>query len=101
MVVSLKTNVRFSMQYWMRLASIAMFGWTTTVDPLFAQTPPASDAAQPANRRLDYMKKSVRDYDFRLAPEFQSKLTVEAEPLLRFTNPVSGDVPTAQVRPIL
>ena len=48
MVGPLQTNVRFSMEYWMRLAVIAMFGWTTTVEPLFAQTPPASDPAQQA-----------------------------------------------------
>ena len=32
MVGSLKTNVKFSTEYWMRLATIAMFGWTTTVE---------------------------------------------------------------------
>ena len=48
MVGPLQTNVGFSTEYWMRLAVIAMFGWTTTVEPLLAQTPPASDAAQQA-----------------------------------------------------
>ena len=48
MAGSLQTNIRFSTERWMRLATIAMFGWTTTVDPLFAQTPPAPDPAQQA-----------------------------------------------------
>lgn len=47
-------------------------------------------AATLAAARLDFMKKSVKEYEFRLGPDFKSKLTVEAEPLLRFTNPVSG-----------
>ncbi len=47
-----------------------------------------TDSAQAA--RLGFMKNSVKDYEFLLAPEFQAKLTVEPEPLLRFTNPVSG-----------
>ena len=48
MAGSSKTNVRFSTEYWMRLAVIAMFGWTTTAEPLLAQTPPAPDPAQQA-----------------------------------------------------
>ena len=48
MAGSLQTNAKFSTEYWMRLAVIAMFGWTTTAEPLLAQTPPAPDAAQQA-----------------------------------------------------
>ena len=43
-----------------------------------------------AARRLEFMKGSVKGYEFLLAPDFREKLTVEPEPLLRFTNPVSG-----------
>jgi len=43
-----------------------------------------------ANRRLEFMKTSIADYDFRISPDYERKLTVEPEPLLRFTNPVSG-----------
>lgn len=43
-----------------------------------------------AARRLNFMKSSVKDYVFLLGPDFKEKLTVEPEPLLRFTNPVSG-----------
>jgi hypothetical protein len=55
-----------------------------------AQQPTTSDSPSLAARRLDYMKNSVKDYVFLLAPDFKSPLTVESEPLLRFTNPVSG-----------
>ena len=41
-------------------------------------------------RRLKFMKSSVEGYEFLLAPEFKSPLTVTPDPLLRFTNPVSG-----------
>jgi hypothetical protein len=54
---------------------------------LFAAEEPESSEAE---RRLDFMKASVADYDFRISPEFEHKLTVAPEPLLRFTNPVSG-----------
>ena len=40
MAGSLQTNVRFSTEYWVRLAVIAMFGWTATADPLFAHESP-------------------------------------------------------------
>lgn len=43
-----------------------------------------------AAKRLEFMKDSVKDYEFLLSPDFKAKLTVKPEPLLRFTNPVSG-----------
>ncbi|TXT22600.1 MAG: hypothetical protein FD138_3392 [Planctomycetota bacterium] len=49
-----------------------------------------SDAEKLAARRLEFMKNSVKDYEFLLGPDFKAKLTVEPEPRLRFTNPVSG-----------
>ncbi|MEZ6061647.1 MAG: hypothetical protein R3C19_14970 [Planctomycetaceae bacterium] len=44
----------------------------------------------PSEIRLDFMKSSIKDYDFRLSPDFDAKLTPGPDPLLRFTNPVSG-----------
>jgi hypothetical protein len=49
-----------------------------------------SAAEKLASRRLKFMKSSVKDYEFVLGPDFTEKLSVESEPLLRFTNPVSG-----------
>jgi len=49
-----------------------------------------SDVEKLASRRLEFMKNSVTDYEFLLGPDFKAKLTVEPEPLLRFTNSVSG-----------
>jgi hypothetical protein len=43
-----------------------------------------------AQRRLKFMKSSVSDYEIVLGPDFTQKLTIVPEPLLRFTNPVSG-----------
>ena len=42
------------------------------------------------SRRLEYMKSSVKEYEFLVGPDFESKLALIPEPLLRFTNPVSG-----------
>jgi hypothetical protein len=49
-----------------------------------------AETVQLSAKRREYMKQSVKDYEFLVGPEFQAKLTVEPEPLLRFTNPVSG-----------
>lgn len=64
---------------------------------LFAEDQPTTKAAAEkataeklAARRLEFMKTSVKEYEFLLAPDFKAKLSVEPEPLLRFTNPVSG-----------
>ena len=43
-----------------------------------------------ATKRLEFMKSSVKDYEFLEGPEFKSTLKVVPEPILRFTNPVSG-----------
>ncbi len=48
-------------------------------------------AADPhKERRLEFMKSSVKEYEMLVGPDFESKLVVVSEPLLRFTNPVSG-----------
>ncbi len=59
---------------------------------LAASQCPADEPASrtPAEIRLEYMKSSSNDYDFRLSPDFKAKLTALPDPLLRFTNPVSG-----------
>ncbi len=43
-----------------------------------------------AAKRLEFMKSSVKDYEFFEGPEFKEKFSLVPEPLLRFTNPVSG-----------
>ena len=43
-----------------------------------------------AARRLEFMKTSVKDYEFVIGPDFKQGLTLNPDPLLRFTNPVSG-----------
>ena len=43
-----------------------------------------------AATRLEFMKSSVKDYEFVEGPDFESKLSLVPEPILRFTNPVSG-----------
>lgn len=92
MAGSLQTNVRFSMEYWMRLAVIAMFGWTTTAEPLFAQTPPAPDPAQqapgaagtpaPADQAADVY--SMTDLEYLLGP-----IALYPDPLLALILPAS------------
>jgi Protein of unknown function (DUF3300) len=96
MVGPLQTNVRFSTEYWMRLATIAVFGWTTTVEPLLAQTPPASDAAQqapgaagtpaPAPAPTDQAADaySITDLEYLLGP-----IALYPDPLLALILPAS------------
>jgi len=88
----LQTNVRFSTEYWMRVAVIAMFGWTTTAEPLFAQTPPAPDPAQqapgaagtpaPADQAADVY--SMSDLEYLLGP-----IALYPDPLLALILPAS------------
>ena len=92
MAGSLQTNVRFSTEYWMRLAVIAMFGWTTTAEPLFAQTPPAPDPAQqapgaagtpaPPDQAADVY--SMSDLEYLLGP-----IALYPDPLLALILPAS------------
>ena len=90
MAGSLQTNVRFSTEYWMRLAVIAMFGWTTTAEHLFAQTPPAPDPAQqapgaagtPADQAADVY--SMSDLEYLLGP-----IALYPDPLLALILPAS------------
>ena len=86
-----KANVRFSTEYWMRLAVIAMFGWTTTAEPLLAQTPPAPDPAQqpgaagtpaPADQAADVY--SMSDLEYLLGP-----IALYPDPLLALILPAS------------
>jgi hypothetical protein len=64
-------------------------------DCVAADDSPAKDAASAnedtqAVRRLEFMKQSAADYEFLVGPDYTDKLLLEPEPLLRFTNPVSG-----------
>lgn len=90
MAGTLQTSVRFSTEYWLRLAVIAMFGWTTTAEPLLAQTPPASDPAQqapatapaPADQAADVY--SMTDLEYLLGP-----IALYPDPLLALILPAS------------
>jgi hypothetical protein len=90
MAGSLQTSVRFSTEYWMRLAVIAMFGWTATAEPILAQTPPASDPAQqapatapaPADQAADVY--SMTDLEYLLGP-----IALYPDPLLALILPAS------------
>ena len=86
MAGSLQTNVKSSTEYWMRLAVIAMFGWTTTAEPLFAQTPPAPDPAQQAPAPSDQAadKYSITDLEYLLGP-----IALYPDPLLALILPAS------------
>lgn len=76
----------------MRVAVIAMFGWTTTAEPLFAQTPPAPDPAQqapgaagtpaPADQAADVY--SMSDLEYLLGP-----IALYPDPLLALILPAS------------
>ena len=76
----------------MRLAVIAMFGWTTTADPLFAQTPTAPDPAQqapgaaappaPTDQAADVY--SMTDLEYLLGP-----IALYPDPLLALILPAS------------
>jgi hypothetical protein len=50
----------------------------------------ATEVDPQAARRAEFMKQSAADYEFLIGPEHTEKLALEPEPLLRFTNPVSG-----------
>ena len=43
-----------------------------------------------ASKRLEFMKTSVSKYEIAFAEDETAKLSLLPEPLLRFTNPVSG-----------
>jgi hypothetical protein len=43
-----------------------------------------------AFRRAEFMKRAAAEYEFLVGPEYTETLVLEPEPLLRFTNPVSG-----------
>ncbi|MBC8113075.1 MAG: hypothetical protein H7062_01740 [Candidatus Saccharimonas sp.] len=72
------------------LVSLSLFSSLSAEDKPNPKTDAKSVAEKLAARRLEFMKNSVKAYEFLLGPDFTAKLTVEPEPLLRFTNPVSG-----------
>lgn len=79
----------------MRILLVLVLTWAFCVsvsaqDKVETKAEAKSNAEKLATRRLEFMKNSVKDYEFLLGPDFKAKLTVEREPLLRFTNPVSG-----------
>jgi len=85
-------NTKSSIEYWMRLATLSMFGWTATVGSLPAQTPPASDAAQqapasaatPAPADQAAAVYSISDLEYLLGP-----IALYPDPLLALILPAS------------
>lgn len=70
--------------------SLTLLGSLSAEDKPDTKSVEKSATEKLAARRLEFMKNSIKDYEFLLAPDFKAKLTVVPEPLLRFTNPVSG-----------
>uniref|UniRef100_A0A7C2NXH6 Uncharacterized protein n=1 Tax=Schlesneria paludicola TaxID=360056 RepID=A0A7C2NXH6_9PLAN len=60
------------------------------VRPLDAQTAPAAEADVPEAQHVEFMKTTAREYEFRGGRLNEDVFRVSPEPLLRFTNPVSG-----------
>jgi hypothetical protein len=55
---------------------------------LLAQAPPTVDGKEERAARLEYMKTSLATYDVHPAGDSTKKCHLQAEPVLRFTNPV-------------
>jgi hypothetical protein len=55
---------------------------------LVAQAPQAGDAKDERAARLEFMKKSLANYDLHPASDRTVKFRLQADPVLRFTNPV-------------
>ncbi len=57
----------------------------------FAQAPPPEgDTPADVKARLDFMKKAMASIDVRGADDQSTRFRLQAEPVLRFTNPVGG-----------
>jgi hypothetical protein len=52
--------------------------------------PPDGDSAADLKARLEFMKKSVARHDIHALDDRATKFRIQAEPVLRFTNPVGG-----------
>jgi hypothetical protein len=57
---------------------------------LCGQTPPAGDSPADFKARLDFMKKTIASNDIRALDNDGAAFRLQAEPVLRFTNPVGG-----------
>jgi hypothetical protein len=55
---------------------------------LLAQSPPTVDGKEERAARLDFMKSSLATYEVHPAGDSTRKYRLQAEPVLRFTNPV-------------
>lgn len=53
-------------------------------------SPPAGDSAADSKARLEFMKKTMSSYDIAALDDRGTKFRLQAEPVLRFTNPVGG-----------
>jgi len=52
--------------------------------------PPAADAPAESKARLEFMKKALAIYEVHAIDDRGTKFRLQAEPVLRFTNPVGG-----------
>jgi hypothetical protein len=53
-------------------------------------SPPTGDSPADSKARLEFMKKSMASNDIRALDDVGTKFRLQAEPVLRFTNPVGG-----------
>lgn len=73
------------------LLSVVHSGHADELPKNKSNEPEEKTAAQKLSaKRLKFMKSSVEGYESQLAPDLTSTLKVTPDPLLRFTNPVSG-----------
>jgi hypothetical protein len=65
--------------------------WLPLILGLLGQAqPPAGDTFADSKARLEFMKKSLAIYEVRALDDRGTKFRLQAEPVLRFTNPVGG-----------
>ena len=68
----------------------ALLGLPVILGLLGQTPPPGGDTAAESGARLEFMKKSLVIYDIHARDDRGTKLRLQAEPVLRFTNPVGG-----------
>lgn len=57
---------------------------------LLCQLPPSGDSPADVKSRLEFMKRIVSKYEISALDERATRFRLQAEPVLRFTNPVGG-----------
>jgi hypothetical protein len=65
--------------------------WIPLIFALISQAqPPSGDTPADSKARLEFMTRTVAIYDVQARDDRGTKLRLQAEPVLRFTNPVGG-----------